>query len=52
MITYPNQQVVKVEKEKCDKQNPYTKINILALDKASLDLDGKAYKMWVYLAKN
>lgn len=52
METYPNQQKIKIEKEKCDTQNLYTKINLRALDKVSCDLKGEAFKMWLYLAKN
>ena len=52
METYPNQQKIKIEKEKCDTQNLYTKINLRALDKVSCDLKGETFKMWLYLAKN
>lgn len=50
--TTPNQKVVKVKKEKCDKQNTYATINLDALSKAMAELDAGAFKMWVYFSKN
>ena len=50
--TVPNQKIVKVQKEKCDKQNIYAAINIEALELAAQTLDAGAFKLWVYFAKN
>lgn len=50
--TYPNQKKIKVKKEKCDKQNKYTMINLNALENAGIDLKAGAFKLWIYLAKN
>ena len=51
-ITSPNQKTITVEKEKCDKENHYTMINLLALESAAADLKAGAFKLWVYIAKN
>ena len=51
-ITSPNQKTITVEKEKCDKENLYTMINLLALESAAADLKAGAFKLWVYIAKN
>ena len=48
----PNQKVIKVNKEKCDKQNYYAAINLNALESAAIQLKSGAFKMWVYFAKN
>ena len=50
--TVPNQKVVRVNKQKCDKSNLYATINLEAMEKAALDLDAGAFKLWVYFAKN
>ena len=50
--TVPNQKIVKVTKEPCDKQHYYGVINLLAMEKAALDLDAGAFKLWIYFAKN
>ena len=47
-----NQKTVKIRKEPCDKQHYYTMINLQALVQAAEDLDGDAFKMWVYFSKN
>lgn len=52
MITVPNQKVVTVQKEKCDKQHLYTMYNLDAMQEAMLNLDGFAFKLWCYLGKN
>ncbi|MBQ9673282.1 MAG: hypothetical protein IJV39_01510 [Ruminococcus sp.] len=51
-MSYPNQKIVTVAKEKCDKSNLYAKININALQKAMEDLRTNSFKLWVYFAKN
>lgn len=50
--TVPNQKVVKVQKEKCDKQHLYTTINLVAMEQAAQELDAGAFKLWCYFAKN
>ena len=50
--TVPNQKVVKVNKEVCNKQNLYAAINLEAMDAAAKDLEAGAFKLWVYFAKN
>lgn len=50
--TVPNQKVVKVNKEVCNKQNIYATINITAMEKAAQELAAGAFKLWVYFAKN
>ncbi len=51
-ITSPNQKTITVEKEKCDKENYYTMINLSALESAAADLKAGAFKLWIYIAKN
>ena len=48
----PNQRGIKTHKEKCDKQNLYTLLNLEALQKAMSALTPKAFELWIYLAKN
>lgn len=50
--TSSNQKVVKVNKEKCDKANLYATINLEAMNRAAIDLDAGAFKLWIYFAKN
>ena len=50
--TVPNQKVIQVHKEKCDKNNLYATININALQQAAQNLDAGPFKLWVYFAKN
>lgn len=52
MISNPNQKIVKVNKEPCNKNNLYAMYNIKALRYAMQDLKGEAFKMWCYLNKN
>lgn len=52
MITVPNQKVITVLKEKCDKHNRYALYNIDALHYAMQDLKGETFKLWCYLGKN
>ena len=47
-----NQKTVKVKKELCNKENIYTTINLNALNNAAKELDGDAFKMWIYFSKN
>lgn len=51
-ITVPNQKTITVKKELTDKQNYYTAINLNALERAAVDLQAGAFKLWVYFAKN
>lgn len=48
----PNQKVVTVSKQKCDKQHLYATINLEAMEQAAQALDAGAFKLWVYFAKN
>ena len=50
--TVPNQKIVVVQKETCDKSNLYAAINLNAMNTAAIDLDAGAFKLWVYFAKN
>lgn len=50
--TVPNQKVVKVQKQLCNKVNLYATINIEAMEAAAQDLKAGAFKLWVYFAKN
>jgi hypothetical protein len=50
--TKPNQKVITVNKEICDKEHLFSPYNLDALQKAMTDLDGFAFKMWCYLGKN
>lgn len=50
--TVPNQKVVRVEKEICDKQHLYAAINLEAMELAAQKLDAGAFKLWCYFAKN
>ena len=52
MKTVPNQKVVTVNKELCDKNHKYAAINLNAMDKAAQELDAGAFKLWCYFAKN
>ena len=52
MITYPNQNIVKIVKEKCDKDNLYAMINIEAMQLAMKDLTPTQFQVWLYYAKN
>ena len=50
--TVPNQKIIKVNKQPCNKQNLYTMINIKALQTAAQNLDAGAFKLWIYFAEN
>lgn len=50
--TVPNQKVVKVNKEVCNKANLYATINLEAMEQAAQKLEAGAFKLWVYFAKN
>lgn len=50
--TVPNQKVVKVNKEVCDKQHLYAAINLEAMECAAQVLGAGAFKLWIYFAKN
>lgn len=52
MQTVPNQQIVSVNKEKCDKENIYAKINLDAIAQAVKDLSKAEFQVWLYFAKN
>ena len=49
----PNQKIVNVNKEPCDKKNLYSRNNLKALDTAAKTLQSKGgFKLWTYIAKN
>lgn len=55
MKTVPHQKTVEVVKEPCDntcKEHYYSKINLIAMSEAALNLDAGAFKLWIYFAKN
>lgn len=52
MSKVANQRTVEVNKEICNKSNNYATINLDALEKASLDLNGVAFKLWMFFARN
>ena len=52
--TVPNQKVVKINKEPCDRTHYYTSINLNALQHAMNDFKDvpKQFWVWLYLTKN
>ena len=52
METVPNQKVVLVQKQECNKENYYSVINLDSIDYAAGKLDNVAFKLWLYIAKN
>ena len=50
--TVPNQKVIKVNKEPCNKSNYYAAINLEAMEAAAVALDAACFKLWIYFAKN
>lgn len=52
MTTVANQEVVSIQKEKCDADNIYAKINIEAMTLAMKDLTPAQFEVWLYFAKN
>ena len=52
MRTVPNQKIITVHKEPCDKQHYYAAINLDALRDASADLTAGAFRLWIYYASN
>ena len=49
---FPNQRIIKVQKEKSNKENLYSIMNIQALQNAIKVLDEKGLLLWLYLNKN
>lgn len=49
MLTTPNQKLLVVSKEE---QGKHTIIQLNALERASRDLQGETFKLWLYLVKN
>lgn len=51
--TNPNQRIISVHKEKCDKEHLYTTNNLNALNEAAYRLQSKGgFKLYMYIAKN
>ncbi len=48
----PNQKIITVNKQPCDKHHIYTCVNIDALTYAMNDLTPAHFKVWFYFAKN
>ena len=48
----PNQRTIRIQKEKCDKNNKYSTINLEALQLAMKNLTNAQFKVWMFLAKN
>lgn len=48
----PNQKIIQVQKQKCDKQNRYAMANLDAKRAAACILDAGAFKMWNYFSDN
>ena len=51
-MSVPNQKIIKISKEPCDKEHLYTPINLMALQMAALSLKGETFKLWLYFSKN
>lgn len=51
-IQYPNQKSIKLQKEKSNKENKYTIINIAAFQNAIKTLSSNGFKLWCYINKN
>lgn len=51
-MSVPNQKIIKISKEPCDKEHLYTPINLTALQMAALNLKGETFKLWLYFSKN
>lgn len=49
---YGNQKAIKIKKRKCDAENYYAIINLDSLQYALENLNGTAFKLWVWLCKN
>ena len=49
MVSTPNQKLLVVSKDYTGK---HTILNLKALQRASIDLQGETFKLWLYLAKN
>ena len=52
MMSYPNQDFVTINKETCDENNLYAKINLEAMKLAMKDLTPAQFEVWMYFAKN
>lgn len=50
--TVPNQKVITVQKEICNKNNPYAMVNLYAMKKAMNSLTNAEFEIWMYFAKN
>lgn len=51
-MSVPNQKIIQVQKQKCDKQNKYAMVNLEAKRAAACNLDAGAFKMWNYFSDN
>lgn len=48
----PNQRVIYIKRESADVRKDYFKIGHEQLNKASMDLNGNTFKLYIYLANN
>lgn len=48
----PNQKAIEIVKMPCNKNNPYTLINLQAANKAAEELSPNGFRLWFYLAAN
>lgn len=52
-MSVPNQKIVGINKQPCDTNNLYVKMNVDAIDNALMNLkQGSLLKVWMYFAKN
>lgn len=51
-MSVPNQKIIQVQKQKCDKQNKYAIVNLDSKRAAACSLDAGAFKMWNYFSDN
>lgn len=52
MKSVANQDIVEIQKERCDKNNLYATINLEAMRLAMKDLTPAQFEVWLYFAKN
>lgn len=52
MYSAPNQEIVQIKKEPCDKNNHYATINLKAMQLAMKDLTPAEFQVWLYFSKN
>lgn len=48
----PNQKAIRVKRSKCNKENPYTTLNLMQLNATLFNLSGNAFKVWTWFCTN